>query len=169
MSAFLCGPEHIGALVDWYCHRPGSSHHVGDEEAAILLANANLDSVAYRYDDLETRDKVAAGFGGFEDATEYVAACVQASRFRGRAPFPPVGILYMLACFEYQSCETPEWYDTPIHKNPARVLFERIKGAAIRALDGYDGAPWEYRGQIPPPIPAIAREHAMYTEPHIVR
>ena len=158
MSAFLCGPEHIGALVDWYCHRPRSSHNVGDEEAAILLANANLDSVAYRYDDLGTRDKVASGFGGFDDATDYVAACVQASRLRmGRRMLPPVWILSMLACFEYQSCETPDWYDGPIHKNEARMLYERIKAAAIRALDGYEDAPWEFSGQTPAPVERAIR------------
>ncbi len=44
MSAFLCGPEHIGQLVAW-----GDAHGPDPVAGAEALARANLGSLARRY------------------------------------------------------------------------------------------------------------------------
>ena len=44
MSAFLCGPEHIGQLVAW-----GNAHGPDPVAGAEALARANLGSLAARY------------------------------------------------------------------------------------------------------------------------
>ncbi len=153
MSAFICGPEHIGALVDWYCHRPQDGNKTDEARAARLLGRANVLSVMARYKDLETEDAAVDSFLSYATMDEYLNECIAESLAQMRRPMlPPVWVLAMLACFEYQACETPEWYNKPIHENEARTLYERIKGAAIRALDGYDAAPWEFHGQVPPPV-----------------
>ena len=56
-----------------------------------------------------------------------------------RLAVPPLHILHMCSCLEYQSCESPDWRETLAYR-----LILAIKDAAIRALPGYDDAPWEY-------------------------
>ena len=51
----------------------------------------------------------------------------------------PVQILKMCDCLEYQSCETDDY-----RESIACELLEAIRRAAIRALAGYEDAPWDY-------------------------
>lgn len=51
----------------------------------------------------------------------------------------PVVVLKALACYEYQSCETPDW-----SRSEAHAFCDALRHAAIRNLGGYDDAPgWE--------------------------
>lgn len=50
----------------------------------------------------------------------------------------PVRVLAALACYEYQSCEHPEWAQSEAH-----AFCDAIRKAAIRRLPGYDKAGWE--------------------------
>lgn len=59
----------------------------------------------------------------------------------------PVAILKMRDGYEYQACEHPGWFDSKAHN-----LIQQIRKAAIRALPGYDAAPWCYDGQ---PVKAV--------------
>jgi len=49
----------------------------------------------------------------------------------------PVITLSLISCYEYQSCEHPEW-----RTSEARAICEALRKLAIRNLPGYDEAPW---------------------------
>lgn len=51
----------------------------------------------------------------------------------------PVAILKMCDGLEYQSCETEDYESMPAYR-----LLQNIRRAAIRALPGYEDAPWDY-------------------------
>ncbi|WP_050514484.1 hypothetical protein [Streptomyces rimosus] len=51
--------------------------------------------------------------------------------------FDPVAVLSALSCYEYQSCEHPEW-----EKSEAYRYCMALQGAAVRRLPGYVAAPW---------------------------
>lgn len=87
--------------------------HVG----AMLLAE-NRASVNHRYDEAEWEEPY------------------QFHRLPGTAD--PVIVLSALSCYEYQSCEHPEWQDSE-----ARRFCDSLRASAIRELPGYDSAPWE--------------------------
>jgi hypothetical protein len=50
----------------------------------------------------------------------------------------PVMVLKAVACYEYQSCETPGW-----EKSEAHAFCQSLKERCIRRLPGFDDAPWE--------------------------
>lgn len=136
MSAFLCNAEHIGQLARFYAARnPGRE---SAEQVARTLATANLVSVEERY--RLPAGTVAADFGFDQSDAAYIADCARQSA-RLDHGLTPVKVLKMAQCLNYQSCEVDGWRDTE-----AYGLIEAIKSAAIRALPGYDDAPWEYRG-----------------------
>lgn len=132
MSAFICSPAHISALVRYACRNnlslgynipgtPGRSvfRVAGrEQETCDMLARENAASVAYRYPN---------------DTVEAVAVVYDiAARM-----LSPVEALKAAQCLEYQSCEHPQW-----EASGARSLMEAIKSHAIRNLPGYDEAPW---------------------------
>jgi hypothetical protein len=49
----------------------------------------------------------------------------------------PVVVLKSIACLQYQSCEADDY-----EKTIAYALLMRIERAAIRAIPGYEAAPW---------------------------
>ena len=52
--------------------------------------------------------------------------------------FNAVAILAAISCYEYQSCEHPEWKTSEAHD-----FCEALRRKMIRMLPGYDKAPWE--------------------------
>lgn len=50
----------------------------------------------------------------------------------------PVVVLDALSCYEYQSCEHPEW-----HKSEAKAFCEALRDAAIRRLPRKGERSWE--------------------------
>lgn len=141
MSAWLCTPAHIGRLVAFL--RADRDHRDKDpEHLATLLAKANLKSVAYRYDERE--DQAAADYN---TADSYIAACITDAR-QPLPLFTPIVALKQAKCFEYQSCEPPDWD----HSEAAR-LIQLITWSAIYRLPGWEAAPWGYD----PPAPNSAR------------
>lgn len=86
--------------------------HVG-----AMLAAENRRSVDHRYDESELED-----FYTFRhyDGTEAVQT------------------LKAIACYEYQSCEHPEWEQSEAH-----AFCEALRHKAIAGLRGYDAAHWE--------------------------
>lgn len=88
---------------------------------AMLMAE-NAESVNHRYDE--------------EDIEEpYVYA-------RPWRTCTPVEVLKLIDCYEYQTCEHPEW-----ERSEARAFCEALRGRMIGRLEGYDGADWEFRTQ----------------------
>ena len=134
MSAFICDPEHIGKLAKFGQECDPYTFETA-MEAAESMARANLKSVAYRYDDM-TEDTAAKEFGfDCEDAEAYVRACVAASW--GASGLEPVEALKLAQSVDYQSCEPPTW-----EGSHARQTVQRIEGAAIAKLPGYQEAKW---------------------------
>jgi hypothetical protein len=123
MSAFLCSDNHINALVEYAFsdrddyiylrHRFGAA----DKQAlAELLYNENWRSLRTRYNDPETGPGIT---------------------YRPRPLLDAITILKLCDCYDYQACETED-YDT----TRAAKAINFIRHKAIRALPGYEEAPW---------------------------
>ena len=90
-----------------------TADHVG-----AMLWNENRRSVDHRYDEATDRE-------------------VYRYRHSDRLPSDPVVLLKALDCYEYQSCEHPEW-----ETSEARAFCEALRSRLIHRLPGYDAAPW---------------------------
>jgi hypothetical protein len=151
MSAFVCGQDHFIALAVFAVARQHGSRNVdprylkgcerleqyGDTQLASAYADIlyaeNMRSVLTRYPN-DTED-TAPGPIDKPDSITVTGRHICSPKYR----LPPVSILKMCDCLEYQSCETDDYRQTL-----AFDLLDRIRGAAIHCLPGYDGAPWDY-------------------------
>lgn len=137
MSAYICNPEHIGALAAFAAHpKTGSviSECLGPEINPIgrailvaeLLMRGNIESVAYRYN-----EKPAP------PVDEFIASAEEYAAYYIRHPptLRPIDIIRMVECLDYQSCEPPNW-----NESLAKRQLDWILSAAIRQLPGYDTA-----------------------------
>lgn len=121
MSAWIVSKPHIDYLVM-------IATSIGDRGASIeqrnrigqVLWTENARSVAYRYS--------AAPSSEVEDYDH---------AFPGVEAFEPVKGLKLIDCYEYQSCEHPEWSDSE-----AKRICAQLRSICIRRLAGYDAAPW---------------------------
>jgi len=149
MSAYIVDKAHIDALVRAAVDRrmsywlPAGARGDGtpgpggiritvsrENRDAIgqLLTDANVASVAYRYDDASLTD-----LPGPTNAWWIVPY-----RFNARGPIlTPVQGLKALDGYEYQSCETPGW-----PASEAWHFCDDLRGYLIRALPGYEAADW---------------------------
>lgn len=177
MSAFLVTPGTIGAVARYaaderlkiYHHREPGSWPTGDpidatteegrQAICTLLAAANIHSLAVRYPD--TADEGAAAWTSAAWTISITPLCVQASRLRldkikperlteWTAPQKHINIYKLCGCIDYQSCEFPEWEDSPANR-----ILRRVKDhAAVKAFEAlywpnasergsrYQAAPW---------------------------
>ncbi|MFH2072616.1 MAG: hypothetical protein ABIJ75_07195 [Actinomycetota bacterium] len=134
MSAFIVEEAHIDYLVSAglaynYHGSPlrwdlspveenGLTRDTAQRTGEMLVA-ANWDSVNYRYDE-----------EGVEDVYTFREVDWHSIR--------PVVVLKAIACFEYQSCETPDW-----PTSEARSFCQSLRMAAIHRLEGYEnGKGW---------------------------
>lgn len=128
MSAWVVSRKHIDYLVS--AAKQYDPHHYmryGETRMAELtttelgrdLWRENMASVAYRYEDARIEDEMLADY-----------------RFC-RVAIDPVVALKAIDCYEYQSCEHPEW-----RASKARKFCDDLRGVCICALPGYDQAPW---------------------------
>lgn len=141
MSAFQCSPEHVDAMVraanvhGREYGSPFSYYHDGErhilatgasfQEAGRLLYAENRRSLQARYPDSpEMSDELPEDFhfgGPFAETPS------------------PVETLKLCDCYDYQACETGDYDESEAHS-----FVEALRGCAIRALPGYDAAPWEW-------------------------
>lgn len=161
MSAFVVNQGHIHAMLraglaydglyilSWFTVPPQTMQQAqeyrrelrfetADRVGAMLIAE-NVRSVCYRYEQAPTDD-----LPGPIDRywlLEY--------RYdpRGRIP-TPVEALKLVACYEYQSCEHPEWAGTEGY-----AFCADLREKLINVLPGYEEADWEWRDQ-PRPVGA---------------
>ncbi len=131
MSAFILSDAHLSALVRYASRNnlaasvqlhgtPGHSiwRIAGREDETIqMLKKENAASVAYRYEEAPDVSPVVYNTGA--RLLSHIEAIKAAQ------------------CFEYQSCEHPQW-----HESAARSVCEAITSHAVRHLPGYDAAPW---------------------------
>lgn len=143
MSAYVVDEKHILYLVTaaqqygsrgdsfyfWNGERTvnvGEGLDMSPDEFGQMLWNENKKSVGYRYN---------------EDALGSGLARLYWEPYRHQMSLgrvEPVQVLKAISCYEYQTCEHPEWDKWP----EARWAVQWIKEGAIRALPGYEEAEW---------------------------
>jgi hypothetical protein len=144
MSAFVVDSEHIDALLTaalhysrshggfrWYVGRGDEmkTHQLlsGDNEDAVgaMLIAENRRSVGYRY----STERELPGPIDTSKLDDYT--------YHHLIGYPdPLIVLKAVACYRYQSCETPDWEDSD-----AFAFCTALEHLAINQLPGYDDAP----------------------------
>ena len=124
MSCFIVSNAHINALTHaytrydvrsvWYERQP---RYLSEQQVGDILLTQNVRSYNERY--------------GENAAETFVWNSFQRD-------FTPAEILKACACYDYQACETDDYYATLAH-----AIVEAIRYAAICALPGYEEAAWE--------------------------
>lgn len=157
MSAYIVEKKHILYLVEaatdrrigvphggcfsWY-HRevPALRHtarrrelHCGDYDRAAEVANMlwceNIKSVSHRYPNESSGTLPGPRNCGF---------VIEPHNFSSfTTDFDPIQVIKACHCYEYQSCEHPEW-----ETSEAYCFIESLKSAAVRQLPGYESAAW---------------------------
>jgi hypothetical protein len=136
MSAFLVTPEHISEIVKYakkkeftFAYNCFIKKHIDCDPKNIvkLLAQANIDSLVARYGDDP------------KDYANFVNKCLDSFSTIGHADLGSGDIYNMLVCWNYQSCEVEDWYETD-----AYWLHVYLKDwIAKRMADGAKIA-WDY-------------------------
>lgn len=138
MSAFILNYNHINAMLNFAVSKHMRFHwDIGGQTAmyctdnpddcqtlGAILVRENVRSILARYQSDKPEDYIDHQCGyryGYKDNA-----------------YSPVQIVKACDCYDYQSCETPD-YDTTF----AARISEWIRGEAISALPGYDSAQWE--------------------------
>lgn len=97
-----------------------------------LLVRENLSSIHYRYPDTVANPEDTPGPCNLYWLREYV--------YEQPTRIPTVVEAFkVIKCYEYQSCEHPEWEDSE-----AQQICEELRLCLILALPGYEAAPWEW-------------------------
>lgn len=127
MSAYIVEKITIDAIVHFFS-RTQYNLYVGNtlrfdpnkfndlQRIGQILTDENYRSVNYRYD------------------TETLAPIYLYHRTQA---FAPVVILKLLACYDYQACETPDY-----ERSIACKIANEIRKNAVTFLPGYEDAPW---------------------------
>jgi hypothetical protein len=129
MSAFIVGNKHISAMLqasqriryagDGASYRwNGQSYYFNGnrQEIGQKLVDENYRSVNHRYGENERPH---------EFKMEYLPR------------FSAVQIIKACDCYNYQTCETPDWKETE-----AYAISQALRERAIDLLPGYDEAEW---------------------------
>lgn len=151
MSAYMVDPEVLSLMLyaaksveagrhesglSWWtapCHKLTSSqwqdarrevryYESGDLDEAVyqMLVAENVRSVSYRY-----KEQTLAGDHYAYQVTPAIKSAT------------PVDVLKALACYEYQSCETPDWPESEAFQF-CRALEHKV----IRTIPGYNESGW---------------------------
>jgi hypothetical protein len=151
MSAFICGPDHFKVLAIFAASRRHGSLNVDPRYIKELKADHEdtTAGLATIYADILYQENIRSVRARYpEDKRDTLPGpnvkplhIVVSGRDQTLAVYrlPPVSILKMCDCLEYQSCETDDYRSTTAFK-----LLDAIRRAAIHTLAGYDDAPWDY-------------------------
>lgn len=121
MSAFVCMPEHLGALA------AAMAHYEIDfdiERMAEVLAKENIRSVAFRYP--SDPDGGRPGPCLYDHEIVQFAVAYAVHYHRHGLPVNGRDLINMIRCYEYQTCETPDWEQTEAVEK-VRMLRYRIQ------------------------------------------
>jgi hypothetical protein len=153
MSAFVVSKSHIDALVHAAYFGPRDVHALPQQsghwykpnfrgcqnwaldqmdEVGEMLVKENLSSIHARYPDTVTDPEGTPG-----PVEQYWL-----QRYEHEMPKQKMGVveaLKALDCYEYQSCEHPEW-----ETSEAFRFCRSMRHSLIGCLPGYDAAPWEW-------------------------
>jgi hypothetical protein len=157
MSAFLVEPQQITEIVKWACEpSQGAVNYayncVTKEQISCepknmvkLLAQANIDSLVARYGDSE-EDYV----GYVQDCLDILpystdGICISLYSGVGVCQLEAKDIYNMLSCWDYQSCEVDNWYDTD-----AYWLGQYISDACARKMAKDAVVTWNFMPKFTP-------------------
>lgn len=121
MSAYICNPETFAALATFGYQagvRGRDGQRLERESIAATLYAANVASVNHRYGESESEE-------------------LPGGEFVRLLAVPAMWVVKACDCVQYQSCERGDYYSSE-----AWEILEQIRRAAVRALPGYDDAPW---------------------------
>lgn len=121
MSAFVCMPEHLGALAAAMVHYELETDAA---EVAETLARENIRSVAFRYP--SDKDGGRPGPCLYDSQIVQAARCYAAHYVSHGLPVNARDLINMIRCYEYQTCESPDWERTQAIMK-VRMLFYRIQ------------------------------------------
>jgi hypothetical protein len=160
MSAYICGPDHFKALAIFAATRDRGTWRVDpryidgklDPEGVYAsrgLENLCSDELATLYAEILFRENIRSvrarypndeltNLPGPVDLPSHIAVTHHDEREKA-LQLGPVAVLKMCDGLEYQSCETKDWRSTV-----AYALLSAIRKSAVRALPGYEDAPWDY-------------------------
>lgn len=133
MSAYNVNDDHIRYLLrakyKYTSDHAWRNRTIEEWQAdGVMLRNANVQSVNYRYQDETTPRMVEGMVNDFDvqlgDLLD--TPCTVPQTFKA------------IHCFEYQCCETPDW-----RERPAYEWLQELKESAARRMDGYADADWE--------------------------
>lgn len=130
MSAFIVDDKHISALIAFY--RDNSDGRLRGEAPATALgktlAAENVRSMQARYG--SRLDENETGFA--ERYTFAELSVIDAAKY-----LRPIQVLKLCDCYDYQACETDDYYESAAAK-----IIHQIRSLAICKLPGYDAAEW---------------------------
>ena len=128
MSAFLVSDKHITEILR-FASGKGNIYYNGEtldlttpdgiQKVGQILVNENYRSLNARYGSVN------------------LSHVFQYEPFSMRPIMAAVEVIKLCHCYDYQACETDDYYETPTHS-----IVDAIKECAIRALPGYDDAEW---------------------------
>lgn len=126
------GPE---ASQEYEQRRRELTEETAGQVGAMLLAE-NRRSVDHRY----AEEEIEEPYLYHRYPRNVSRAELRAQHEAGTLPRPlaPVDILKMIECYEYQSCEHPEWETSEAH-----AFCQALRMDQISKLEGYEDAPWD--------------------------
>ena len=148
MSAFLVNANHIAEIVKFaennrfnhaYNCATQTPIDTDPKKLVALLAQANIDSLVARYGE-DPKD-----YDGFvEDCLADLEYCKDGASIVlfskvGHCQLGAGDIYNMVTCWDYQSCEVDNWFETD-----AYWIGVRIKDLAARKLAENANVKWEY-------------------------
>ncbi len=137
MSAWLPNTEHIAFIANFAAdHRVG--RFLDPQLNGIVLAREVIRSVTYRYPDIVGE--------GFENAPgprpltteqQYIA---DSSRYidLDRLDISLADMVALVACYEYQACETDDWADSPafmICRSVDQIILSKLRDQASKRYE----------------------------------
>jgi hypothetical protein len=105
MSAWIVSKAHIDALVSIAKLTRDSHYPFTDDELTTMgkmLWQENVNSINYRYPDTQEG-------GDYPGPADFNADYVPDYVYVATKPLPAAQLVKALSCYEYQSCEHPNW------------------------------------------------------------
>ncbi len=155
MSCYLMNEEEIGAIAKanfkgGIYNSKGRFYNAATkelieyesaEEAAIALALQNIASCEARYPSgIAGASGIAGGFlEGAEEVKAYLAGCAFAASKAKNAYMKPMKLYGLVKTYEYQACETENWYETDAYWF-CNAVANQAAGAEQRAQEAEEAA-----------------------------
>lgn len=158
MSAWICSDRHIAALIGagFVYARHGALKWRATDEVPDTAYQAGspwgpgLSQIVWRELTTETAERTGAMLVAenrrsvnhryAESEIETIFQYDHRTATADARKLGPVALLKLVNCYEYQSCETPEW-----PQSEAFRFCETLRATLVHSLPGYEDAPWGLR------------------------